>query len=79
MQLRVTSILLLALALAVCAPAGASIVYSNGPFNGNINTYFVCCGSQTTESFTVSAATTITSFDAAFRRKTGDERRRVGV
>ena len=72
MKLRITSVLLLALALAICAPAGASTVYSNGPINGTINAWNTCCEFAVTDSFTVSAASTITGFDGGFWLYPGD-------
>jgi hypothetical protein len=66
MKLRFTSVVLLALALAVCAPAGASTIYSNGPINGTIdawNTYFFF---GVTDSFVASTSATVTGFDGGF-------------
>ena len=72
MKLHGTSVLLLALAVAVCAPAGAITLYSNGPINGTINAWNTCCGFAVTDSFTISSNSTVTGFDGGFWLGSGD-------
>jgi len=58
-----TSALLIVLILAV-TPSFADTLYSNGPINGTIDGYTVYNGLNIANSFTLSSASTITSFDA---------------
>lgn len=61
--MRITSMLLLGLALA-CAPAFASnVVYSNGPINGTINAWNISSGFAVADGFDIFTTTTITGFD----------------
>lgn len=62
MKLRVASLLLLALCVIAAAPSMASVIYTNGPVNGQINAYNVSTF-QVSDSFTVSSAATMTGFD----------------
>ena len=65
MKMRLTSVLLLAFALAVCAPASASTIYTNGPIDGTIWGYEI--GQFNTavvaNSFVSDGAYTVTGFD----------------
>ena len=63
---------LIAIPVFSAMSALAGVIYTNGPINGGVNAWNVCCGYQVSDSFTVSSATTITSFDAGFWLNPGD-------
>jgi hypothetical protein len=44
-----------ALVCVLTVPAWSSTLYSDGPINGTSGGEFVCCGSETTDSFTIGA------------------------
>ena len=80
MKLRFTSIVVLLGAL-LAAPAFAStVVYTNGPINGNVEAYSFSglYGWQTADSFVVSSAATVSSFDAGAWVSPGDTPTSVG-
>ncbi len=66
MKMRLTSVLVLAFALAVCAPASASTIYSNGPINGTYNawSFWGSVDYAVADSFVSTGSTTVTGFDA---------------
>lgn len=74
MKLRITSVTLLALALAFGASASASTIYTNGPINGTINAWSFAglYSYSVADSFNVSASATATSFDAGIWVSSGD-------
>ena len=73
MKMRFTSVLVLAFALAVCAPASASIIYTNGPINGS-GGYSIAgsYGYAVADSFVSAGSATVTSFDAGIWVYSGD-------
>ncbi len=74
MKMRLTSVLVLAFALAVCAPASASIIYTNGPINGTIDawSFYGSAGYAVADSFLSAGSATVTSFDAGIWVSSGD-------
>ncbi|MGD0828745.1 MAG: hypothetical protein ABSA09_11785 [Desulfobaccales bacterium] len=74
MKMRITSVLVLAFALAVCAPASASIIYSNGPINGTLDAYSFWgrYGYAVADSFASTGSATVTSFDVGIWVSSGD-------
>jgi hypothetical protein len=69
MKMRLTSVLLLAFALAVCAPASASTIYDNGPINGT-NGYNIR-DDAVADSFVSDGSYTVTGFQAGLWVFTG--------
>jgi len=74
MKMRLTSVLVLVFALAVCAPASASIIYSNGPINGTYNAWSFAgmYGYAVADSFASTGSATVTSFDVGIWVSSGD-------
>src|ERR1035438_1131212 len=58
--------LLVALCISAAAPASATVLYDNGPLNGNVEAYTVNFGFSVTDSFNLSSASTVTGFTAGF-------------
>ena len=71
MKLRIASMVLLA-TMIVASSAMASTLYSNGPINGTIDGYNICCIFTVSDSFTLSANSTVTGFDGGFWVRLGD-------
>jgi PEP-CTERM motif len=71
MKFRFASFALM-IAVALAAPAAASTLYSNGPINGTIDGYNICCIFTVSDSFTLSANSTVTGFDGGFWVRPGD-------
>src|SRR5664279_2808443 len=65
MKFRIASFALV-LSLLLAAPAMASTLYTNGPINGTLAGYNICCMYTVAESFTLSGNSTITGFDGGF-------------
>ncbi|MGD0828621.1 MAG: hypothetical protein ABSA09_11125 [Desulfobaccales bacterium] len=73
MKMRLTSVLVLAFALAVCAPASASIIYSNGLINGTEGRSISgISGWEVADSFVSAGSATVTGFDAGIWVSAGD-------
>ena len=62
MKLRIASLTLLCLALAVI-PASADTLYSNGALNGNYDAWTINFGYVVSDLFTSNATGTMTGFD----------------
>ena len=62
MKLRIASLTLLCLALAVI-PASASTLYSNGGLNGTYDAFTINFGYIVSNNFALSGASTVTGFD----------------
>ena len=62
MKLRIASLLLLALSVAVI-PATAQTLYTNGPANGSIDGWTINFGFVISDTFTLSSASTVTGVD----------------
>ena len=62
MKLRIASLTLLCLALAVI-PAAANTLYSNGALNGTYDAWTINFGYIVSDNFTLSGASTVTGFD----------------
>jgi hypothetical protein len=64
-KLRFTSFLVLALAVFVLPAMAASVLYTNGPINGNVGAYSFtgAYGWEVADTFTLGSQSTITSFD----------------
>jgi len=72
MKLRLASLTLLASVL-IAAPAMASTLYSNGPINGTVDAWNICCSQYTVaDSFTLGGSSVITGFDGGFWLGPGD-------
>src|SRR5664279_701477 len=72
MKLRLASLTLLASVL-IAAPAMAGTLYSNGPINGTVDAWNICCGMYTVaDSFTLTGSSTVTGFDGGFWVAVGD-------
>ncbi len=61
MKLRIASLTLLCLALAVI-PASAQVLYDNGPVNGTVDAWTINFGYVVSDTFTLSADATVTDF-----------------
>ena len=69
MKVRITWLAILCLALAV--PASAQL-YSNGPINGTVDAWTINFGYIVSDTFNVSAATTVDGFDFGVWEFPGD-------
>lgn len=74
MKMRIASVLLLVFALAVCVPANASTIYTNGPINGTIDAYSISglYSYAVADSFVSAGSATVTGFDAGIWVNIGD-------
>jgi hypothetical protein len=74
MKRRITSVLMLVFTLAVCGPASASTIYTNGPINGTISAYSIAdiYGYAVADSFISPGSATVTGFDAGIWVNAGD-------
>jgi len=70
-KLRIASLTLLCLALAVI-PASAQILYDNGPANGTVDAWMINFSHAVSDSFTLSAASTVVGFDFTVWAYPGD-------
>jgi PEP-CTERM motif len=71
MKLRVASLTILCLALAV-VPAGAGVLYENGPINGETDAWPFNSPYVVSDSFTLSSNSTVGGFDAGLWEFPGD-------
>lgn len=65
MKFRIASFALV-LSVLLAAPAMASTLYTNGPINGTLTGYNICCMYTVADSFTLSGNSTVTGFDGGF-------------
>jgi hypothetical protein len=74
MKKATLTLFFLALALAVCAPAGASTIYTNGPINGTNSYSFPDTPDNwaVADSFVSSGSANVTGFDAGIWVYSGD-------
>ncbi len=73
MKMRLTSVLVLSFALAVCAPASASTIYSNGSISGTQGRSITgIYGWEVADSFVSAGSATVTGFDAGIWVSAGD-------
>lgn len=56
---------LFALCYLIVTPASAGIIYTNGPVNGTAGSFGISGGSSVSDSFTLTSAATINTFDFA--------------
>ena len=71
MKMRIASLTILCLALAVI-PASAQVLYSNGPINGTTDGWTINFGYVVSDTFTLSAASTLGSVDIGVWEFPGD-------
>lgn len=75
--MRITSALLGIFILAVCAPAGASIIYTNGPIGSNESIIITAGKYQVADTFASSGPAIVSGFDAGIWVSAGDTPTRV--
>jgi hypothetical protein len=73
MKLRFASLLLLAMCVIAAVPSMASVIYSNGAINGQVQAYTINFGFSVSNSFTVSSPATMTGFDFGAWNFPGDQ------
>src|ERR1700733_2950649 len=62
MKAAVHTLYALALLAVAVVPASADL-YSNGPINGTLSAWEICCGESISDSFGLSSASTVTGVD----------------
>jgi hypothetical protein len=72
MKLRIVSLSLLCLALAVIPASAQFIIYDNGPANGTVDAWAINFGYTVSDTFTLGAASTVQGFDFTVWAYPGD-------
>jgi hypothetical protein len=76
--MRIASLTMLCLFLALIPAPAQTTLYSNGPINGTIDAWTINFGYVVSDTFDLSAASTITGFDLGVWEFPGDKALTVG-
>jgi hypothetical protein len=72
LKLRIASLTLLCLALAVIPASAQTTLYDNGPANGTVDAWTINFGYTVSDTFTLGAASTVQGFDFSVWAYPGD-------